>query len=83
MEESFTITILHKGEEKELAGRLRVSAYTHQFLFTIDGSEIILEKDDEGNFRALAAAAFSESARQADPSLIQALISTMEKEMRD
>ena len=83
MEEFFTIKLLHKGVEKLLSGKLRISAYTHQFIFIIGESEIILEKDDEGNFRAFTTAEFARSARKTDPSLVQALILEMEKEMKD
>ena len=83
MEELFTITVLHNGMEKELQGRLRISAYTHQFLFDIGDAEIILEKDDEGNFRALMPAASSEKAKKTDPSLIRALLAEMEKRLKD
>jgi len=83
VEESFTITVLHKGAEKEITGRLRVSAYTHQFLFSIGDAEIILEKDDEGNFRALNPSALSDTGHQPDPSLVRALIEEMERIMKD
>ena len=84
MEEFFTIKLLHKGVETVLSGKLRISAYTHQFIFIIGESEIILEKDDEGNFRALTTTEFAGgSARKTDPSLVQALILEMEKEMKD
>ena len=83
MEESFTITVLHKGTEKELTGRLRISAYTHQFLFNIGDAEVILEKDDEGNFRAIIPAVISNAGPKPDPSLVRALIEEMEKAMRD
>lgn len=83
MEELFTITVLHKGIEKELSGKLRISAFTHQFLFKIGDAEIMLEKDDEGNFRALVPAPFSETTWKIDSSLIQALIEEMEKVMKE
>jgi hypothetical protein len=80
METPFTITVLHQGEEKELAGRLRVSAYTRQFLFRIGESELILEQDDEGRFRAVLP---PESAgRKMDPSLVKTLMEEMEKVMK-
>ncbi len=78
MEESFNITVSHNGIEKELAGKLRISAYTHQFLFHIDDSEIVLERDDEGNFRAIQISAFPEKTNNIDPSLVRALIKEME-----
>jgi hypothetical protein len=83
MEESFNITILHNGIEKELEGKLRISAYTHQFLFHIDDSEIVLERDDQGNFRAIQTGGFSEIAKKIDQSLVQALIKEMETIMNE
>jgi hypothetical protein len=83
MKELFTITVLHNGIEKELFGKLRISAYTHQFFFRIGNTEIILEKDDEGNFRALMPASSPEAGQKIDPSLIQVLIEEMEKVMKD
>jgi len=83
VEEAFTITVLHKGAEKEITGRLRISAYTHQFLFTIGDAEIILEKDDEGNFRVLNPSAISDTGYKTDPSLIRALVEEMEKLLKD
>jgi hypothetical protein len=81
MEESFTITVLHKGTQKELTGLLRISAYTYQFLFKIGDTEIILEKDDEGRLRALVPSAGLKSRQEPDPSLIRVLMEEMEKQM--
>jgi hypothetical protein len=83
LEEVFTISVIHKGVEKELTGRLRISAYTHQFLFTVGDAEIILEKDDEGKFRVLNSSGSSDTGQHPDLSLIRALVEEMEKLMKD
>jgi hypothetical protein len=83
LEETFTISVMHKGVEKELTGRLRISAYTHQFLFTVGGAEIILEKDDEGKFRVLNSSVSSGPGQNPDASLIRALVEEMEKLMKN
>lgn len=83
MEESFNIIVLYNGIEKELEGKLRISAYTHQFLFHIDDSEIVLERDDEGNFRAIQINTFPGTTKKIESSLVQALIKEMEIIMND
>jgi hypothetical protein len=81
MEELFTISLMYKGQEQELTGRLRVSAYTHQFLFSIGDSEIILERDDEGHFRALMAPGEADRGKKTDEGFIRALIAELEKNL--
>ncbi len=83
MEESFNITVSHNGIEKELEGKLRISAYTHQFLFHFDDSEIVLERDDEGKFRAIQINTSPEKTKNIDTSLVQALIKEMEITMNE
>jgi hypothetical protein len=77
MTESFILHILYKGIRQEVACTLRVSTYTYQFLCTVGENEIILEKDDEGNFRALEANPFSEKGHKPDPGLVRALMDEM------
>jgi hypothetical protein len=55
MSEDFTLNFLYKGVPQEIHCTLRASTYTYQFLCLIDETEMILERDDEGNFRALDA----------------------------
>jgi hypothetical protein len=72
---------LHNGIRKELTGLFRISAYTYQFLFKIEDTEIILEKDDEGKLRALVPSAGLKSGQEPTPSLIRVLMEEMEKQM--
>ena len=79
MSESFTLNFLFKDVPREVSCTLRTSAYTYQFLCRIGDSEMILEKDDEGNLRALDADPFSSGKPKPDPGLVRALIAEMEK----
>ena len=79
MPEDFTVNFLYKGVPQEIHCTLRVSTYTYQFLCIIDNTEMILEKDDEGNFRAMEADPFSVKKKKPDPALIITLIGEMEK----
>jgi hypothetical protein len=74
MSESFILHIPYKGIQQKITCTLRVSAYTYQFLCSVGGNEIILEKDDEGNFRALETDPFSNNGHKPDPGLVRALM---------
>jgi hypothetical protein len=79
MPEDFTVNFLYKGVPREIHCTLRMSTYTYQFLCTIDDTEMIVERDDEGNFRALEADPFTIKKKKPDPALIMTLIGEMEK----
>jgi hypothetical protein len=77
MSESFILHFLYKGIQQEVTCTLRVSTYTYQFLCSVGGNEIILEKDDEGNFRALETNPFADKGHKPDPGLVLALMDEM------
>jgi hypothetical protein len=79
MPEDFTLNFLYKGVQQEIHCTLRASTYTYQFLCVIDNTEMILEKDDEGNLRALQADPFSTKNKKPDPVLVKTLIGEMER----
>jgi hypothetical protein len=79
MPEDFIVNFLYKGVPQEIHCRLRVSTYTYQFLCTIDNTEMILERDDEGNFRAIEADPFKVKKKKPDPALVRTLIGEMER----
>jgi hypothetical protein len=79
MPESFTLNFIFKDTVQEVTCTLRASAYTYQFLCKIGNSEMILEKDDEGNLRALESDPFSAKKTKPDPGLVRAMIAEMER----
>ena len=79
MSESFTLNFLYKGVPKEVECTLRISRFKYQFLCTIDNTEMILEKDDEGNFRAMESDPFSNNNQKPEPSLVKAVIDELER----
>jgi hypothetical protein len=79
MSESFTLSFLYKGIPQEIDCTLRVSRFKYQFLCSIDKSEMILEKDDEGNFRAMDSDPFSNKSQKPDPGLVRALMDELER----
>jgi hypothetical protein len=58
---------------------LRVSAYTYQFICTTGDSGIILDKDDEGNWRAMDADPFSGKKNKPEPGLVKSLIDELDR----
>jgi hypothetical protein len=79
MSDSFTLNFLFKETRQEISCRLRASAYTYQFLCTVGENELIVEKDDEGNLRALDAEPFSSGKTKPEPGLVRAIIAEMER----
>jgi hypothetical protein len=77
--ESFTINFLYKGIPQTVDCTLRVSAYTYQFLCRVANSDLILEKDDEGNLRAREAEPVTAKNQKPDPALIKALVEEVER----
>jgi hypothetical protein len=77
--ETFTLNFLYNGIPQEVSCSLRTSAYTYQFLCSIQETEIILEKDDEGNLRAREVDPFSNKSKKPEPGFIRALIDEMER----
>ena len=53
MEHNFELPVLHKGEELILNGRLVPTAYSYKLFIVVNGVELIIEKDDEGELRVL------------------------------
>jgi hypothetical protein len=79
MQEAFTLQFDYKNKLQEIDCVLRVSSYTYQFLCRIEDVDMILEKDDEGNFRALEANPAASRHGKPDPGLIRELIKEMER----
>jgi hypothetical protein len=79
MSESFTLSFVYNGAHQDIECTLRISRFKYQFLCTIDNNEMILEKDDEGNFRAVESDPFSNKNQKPDPALVKAVIDELER----
>ncbi len=53
MDEPFIITITYKGAEQGFTAILQVLGYTHRFHVSVEGIEVIFERDEEGQYRAV------------------------------
>jgi hypothetical protein len=79
MSESFTLNYVYKGNPREINFDLRISTYKYQFLCTVDNIEMIFEKDDEGNLRALEADPFTHKNKKPDMAHVKAVMNELEK----
>lgn len=76
MNEPFYITVSHKGKEIDFPAQLEIFGYTYRFRITIENREILIEKDEEGDYRAILQAG-SSSNNAIDPVLLKAIISSL------
>lgn len=78
MDEAFELEVLYKGKKYEFETKLVLTGYTYQFHTTVQGAAVIFERDDEANFRAIAAHADEKSAKALDPALLQQIAQALE-----
>ena len=55
MDEPFIISLFYKNKERHFPAQLFTTAYSYRIQVLIDDIAFNFERDDEGNFRALAA----------------------------
>ena len=79
MDDSFIIPVEYQGKELELEAQLLRMGYIYKIkVITGEGVEVIFEKDDEGNFRAILPDGADEKNRNnVDVYLLQAIAQTL------
>ena len=75
MEQSVEIPVTIRGTERTFAGRVQASQYSLRFLVDMDGTEVIFERDDAGEFRAILPEGFAGKAP--DREVIGAIIEVL------
>jgi len=78
MDEPFTLTVPYKGKQQEFETELMVTGYTYKFRTMVNGTEVFFERDDAGEFRALAPNADAKQLQSLDPGLLQAIAQQLE-----
>jgi hypothetical protein len=73
MDEAFTIPILLQGKEYSFDARLVTVGYTHKFIVTINGLEVMYEPDEERQYRAILDANDNGSVTDSNRALIKAV----------
>ncbi|MDH7459894.1 hypothetical protein QEG73_01350 [Chitinophagaceae bacterium 26-R-25] len=54
MEHYFEIPVSCDGDEQILKGRLVTFGYDYKFYIVVKGEELVFEKDEQGDFRAIS-----------------------------
>ena len=75
MEQTVDIPVTVRGEERSFVSRVQASQYSLRFLVDIDGTEVVFERDDAGDFRAILPEGFAGKAP--DKEIITAIIEVL------
>ena len=75
MEQTVEIPVTVKGVERAFDARVQASQYSLRFFVDIDGTEVIFERDDAGEFRAILPEGFT--GKQPDREVITAIIDVL------
>ena len=81
MPESFLLSVRYKNEEKQFESELRVFGYTHKIAVNVNGMEVIFERDEEGNYRAILPDPDLKN-KNLDPLLLKAIAEELETNLR-
>ena len=77
MDDSFFLTVNVRGVERQFTASLHVFGYTHRFHVDVDGTEVLFERDEEGNYRAIVP---PENLRKLpDTGLLQSIAEAIER----
>lgn len=75
MEQTVEIPVEIRGEERVFSAKVQAWCYGHRFLVDVDGVEVTLERDDEGEFRAILPDGFS--GKISDKEMIGAIVDVL------
>lgn len=78
MDEPFILTVPYKGQAYSFETQLIVTGYTYKFKTMINDTEVFFERDDAGEFRALAPDADAAQLHRLDAGLLQAIAQQLE-----
>jgi hypothetical protein len=78
MDEPFTLTVPYKGQQHDFETELIATGYTYKFRTMINDTEVFFERDDAGEFRAIAPNATDKQLQALDAGLLQAITLQLE-----
>ncbi|MCD9616108.1 hypothetical protein [Chryseobacterium gleum] len=70
--EEFEVPVTYKGQDQLFNGKLATFSYGYKLYVDVDGTEVVIERDDHGDLRALLPDAASE--KNIDKGLIEAIV---------
>jgi hypothetical protein len=76
--ETFSLDILHNGKQHTIHGSLLQLGYTHKIYLDVEGVEVVLEPDEERNYRAVVT---PELADKVNKELIAFVIEEIQKHL--
>lgn len=79
MEEPFTLRVAYNGQEQDYEAQLQLWGYSYQIRVTVEGTEVLYERDEEGAFRAIVPAdAWEKKTKLPEAGLLQAVAQKIE-----
>lgn len=76
MEEIVHIPVDYQGDEREFEARVQVWQYGHRWFVMVEGVELVFEKDDAGEYRALTPEGYT--GKLPDRGLVQAIAEVLD-----
>ena len=76
MDQTFILPVTYQGQEMEFEATMQSWAYGYRFLVLVQGTEVIFERDDEGNYRALLSQ--GTSAKAPENALLEAIVQVIQ-----
>jgi hypothetical protein len=73
MQETIEIPVTYKGKELTLKAHTVRVGYVHHIIVDVDGTNITIERDEEGNYRALG-----DVGNKVDVELVKAIVGVLE-----
>lgn len=77
MEDELEIPIIYKGEPLTIQGKVLAFGYVYKLSVDINGVEIIFEKDDAGDYRAILSDPDSAHKQKPDAEMVKAILETL------
>lgn len=77
MEHYFEIPVNCEGSEQLLKGRLVTFGYDYKFYIVVKGEELVFEKDEQGDFRAISNAAIPN--KEVDTNILSAIVLALQQ----
>jgi hypothetical protein len=77
MEQTVEIPVTIRGEGRIFSAKVQAWRYGIRFLVDIDGNEVVLERDDAGEFRAILPEGFT--GKLPDKAVISSIIEVLQQ----
>jgi len=77
--DTFTITVEHKGKEYQINGELLQLGYTYKIHLDVEGIPVVLEPDEERNYRAVVA---EEYLNKISPALLKLIVEELGQHLK-